>query len=113
MQWLLDLRTYRIKIHYNTTQPGHITWHGVDELLYKDMQFTMRQFRGMVYRVVHEARRILTEELLYCPETTVPVIPWVTMRDNPTNELSQWNFLQDARTRWPIPGEWWMLDRVE
>jgi hypothetical protein len=77
------------------------------------MQFTMRQFRGMVHRVVHEARRILTEELLYCPEKAVPAIPWVTMRDNPTNESSRWNFLQDARTRWPVQGERWMLDWIE
>ena len=113
MQWLLDLRTYGMKIHYNTTQPGHITWHGLDELLYQDMQFTMRQFRGMVHRVVHEARRILTEELLCCVETTVPAIPWATMRDNPTNESSRWNFLQDARTRWPVNGQRWMLDRIQ
>jgi len=24
MQWMLDLRTYGLKIHYNTTSPGHV-----------------------------------------------------------------------------------------
>jgi hypothetical protein len=66
MQWMLDLRTYGLKIHFNTTAPGHVTWHGQDELLYKNVRFTMRQFRGMVRQVVHEARRILFTQLLCC-----------------------------------------------
>jgi hypothetical protein len=28
MQWMLDLRTYGLKIHYNTTTQGHIEWIG-------------------------------------------------------------------------------------
>jgi superfamily II DNA helicase RecQ len=114
MQWLLDLRTYGMKIHYNTTRPGHVAWNGFDELLYQGDQFTMRQFRGMVHRVVHEARRILMSDLLYCREggTTVPGIPWASMRDNATNEAFRWSFLQDPRTQWPIKGQRWLLDRM-
>jgi hypothetical protein len=33
-QWMLDLQTYGLKIHYNTTSRGHVEWTG-DELLYK------------------------------------------------------------------------------
>ncbi|QGA18638.1 hypothetical protein EYB26_006323 [Talaromyces marneffei] len=58
MQWMLDLRTYGLKIHYNTTSKGHVTWQNDDELLYKDVKFTMRQFRGMVDHTVRGARRI-------------------------------------------------------
>jgi hypothetical protein len=36
MQWMLDLRTYGLKIHYNTTSRGHVEWTG-DELLYKEL----------------------------------------------------------------------------
>jgi len=28
MQWMLDLRTYGLKIHYNTTAEGSIDWVG-------------------------------------------------------------------------------------
>ena len=49
MQWMLDLRTYGLKIHYNTTSRGHVEWKGYDELLYKDMQFNMAQFRSMIH----------------------------------------------------------------
>jgi hypothetical protein len=41
MQWMLDLRTYGLKIYYNTTSRGHVEWAGSDELLYKGLQFTM------------------------------------------------------------------------
>ncbi|KAL4947032.1 hypothetical protein BDW69DRAFT_199948 [Aspergillus filifer] len=40
---LLDWRTFGLKIHYNTTAPGHVTWMGQERLLYKQMEFTMGQ----------------------------------------------------------------------
>ncbi|CAG5136910.1 uncharacterized protein ALTATR162_LOCUS4 [Alternaria atra] len=65
MQWMLDLRTYGLKIHYNTTSRGHVEWTGGDELLYKGLQFNMAQFRGMVHGLVTESRRLLMEELMF------------------------------------------------
>lgn len=59
MQWMLDLRTYGLKIHYNTTLVGHVGWKRYDELLYKDLRFTMSEFRGMVHGLVMETRRLL------------------------------------------------------
>jgi superfamily II DNA helicase RecQ len=115
MQWLLDLRTYGLKIHYNTTKPGHVAWNGHDELLYQGQQFTMRQFRGMVHLLIREARRTLISDLLHCGEgrTDVPEVPWPSMRDNATNEAVGWSFLQDQRTQWPVKGERWLLDRIQ
>jgi hypothetical protein len=65
MQWMLDLRTYRLKIHYNSTARGHVEWVGQDEMLYKDLQFNMAQFRGMVHGLATESWRLLLDELLY------------------------------------------------
>ncbi|KAL1640735.1 hypothetical protein SLS61_010230 [Didymella pomorum] len=115
MQWMLDLRTYGLKVHYNTTSRGHVEWMGKDELLYKNLHFTMAQFRGMVHGMQAEAKRILVEELLFCGEQTagqVPPIPWEQLRDNPTDERPGWNFLQDHRTRMPVDGEKWLFERV-
>jgi hypothetical protein len=88
MQWMLDLRTYGLKIHYNTTAQGHVEWVGRDELLYKDMQFTMAQFRSMVHGLAAEARRLLQEELLFGEQCSkaVPSIPWDQLRDDPSNK---------------------------
>ena len=115
MQWMLDLRTYGLKIHYNTTSRGHVEWKGYDELLYKDMQFNMAQFRSMVHGLVAESRRLLVEDVLLFDRThahEVPEIPWQSLRDNPTDGRPGWNFLQDHRSRLPVDGQMWLFDRV-
>ena len=58
------MRTYGLKIHFNITAAGHIEWKGYDELLYKDLHFTIPQFRGMVHGLVAETQRLLVEDLL-------------------------------------------------
>jgi hypothetical protein len=65
MQRMLNLQTYRLKIHYDTTARGHVEWMGQDELLYKELHFSIAQFRSIVHRLATESRRLLTEELLF------------------------------------------------
>jgi superfamily II DNA or RNA helicase len=113
MQWMLDLRTYGLKIHYNTTSRGHVEWVGQDEMLYKDLQFNMAQFRGMVHGLTTESRRLLIDELLFSSKTApVPAVPWESIRDNPTDQRPGWNFLKDHRTPMPVDGEGWLFERV-
>ena len=64
MQWMLDLRTYELKIHYNTTAEGHIDWVG-DQVLYKQVQFSMPDFRDMVHGFVERTRQSLFDDLLF------------------------------------------------
>jgi hypothetical protein len=111
MQWMLDLRTYGLKIHYNTTSRGHVEWTD-DQLLYKELHFSMAQFRSMLHGLASESRRLLTEELLFSKAAPVPAVPWESMRDNPTDKRPGWNFLKDQRTRMPVDGERWLFDRV-
>jgi hypothetical protein len=35
MQWMLDLRTYEMKAHFNTTTLGSVGWMDHDQVLYK------------------------------------------------------------------------------
>jgi hypothetical protein len=89
MQWMLDLRTYRLKIHYNTMLRSYVEWVGQDELLYKDLQFNIAQFRGMVHGLATESRRLLIDKLLFSNSRTaepIPNVPWDRLRDNPTDE---------------------------
>jgi hypothetical protein len=112
---MLDLRTYRLKIHYNTTSRGHVEWVGWDELLYKSLQFSIAQFRGMVHGLATESRRLLIDELLFGNSRAakpIPSVPWDSLRDNPTDERPGWNFLKDHRTRMPVDGESWLFQRV-
>lgn len=54
MEWMLDLRTYGLTIHYNTTASGHISWTN-DRILYKTIEFSMSQFRGMIHSLVENS----------------------------------------------------------
>lgn len=93
MQWMLDLRMYGLKVHYNSTTPGHVTWMGQDELLLKDIAFTKGDFRGFIHGLVNVTRQILREQLLLAGESTeVPAIPWDQLRDDPTQAKAGWNF---------------------
>ncbi|KAG9385482.1 RecQ Superfamily II DNA helicase [Pyrenophora tritici-repentis] len=94
MQWMLDLRTYGLKIHYNTTTRGHVEWTNGDELLYKELHFSMAQFRGMVHGLASESRRLLTEELMFGSKAAPDGI------------------LKDHRTSMPVDGERWLFERV-
>ena len=49
IQWLLDLRTYGLKIYYNSTTTGHVGWMNQDQLLYQQYNFTMGDFRGFIH----------------------------------------------------------------
>ncbi|KAL3460228.1 hypothetical protein BJX64DRAFT_290554 [Aspergillus heterothallicus] len=123
MQTLLDWRTYRLKVHYNTTAPGHVGWMGDDKLLYKDVHFTMGAFRGFVHGLVGSARELL-QEILYISTPTTPTtsksspsmdfppIPWSALYDDATQGKQGWCFLQDTRTRWPIEGQQWLIQRL-
>jgi hypothetical protein len=86
---MLDLRTYRLKIYYNSTARGHVKWVGQDEMLYKDLQFNIAQFRGMMHRLATESQRLLIDELLYSGSSATKPIPsvlWESLRDNLTNK---------------------------
>lgn len=109
---MLDLRTYGLKIRYNTTSTGNIDWVG-DQVLYRDIQFTMAEFRGMVHESVTKARRMLMEHLLFDKQgKEVPQIPWHSLRDNPIDKRPGWSLLQDQRSRLPADGWMWLFDRI-
>ncbi|KAJ5211420.1 hypothetical protein N7472_001559 [Penicillium cf. griseofulvum] len=76
IQWLLDLRSYGLKVHFNSSQPRFITWTSEDRILYKDLHFTMRDFRAFIHGLTHALQQILYEELLVCGAEALPPIPW-------------------------------------
>ena len=113
-QWLLDLRAYGLKIHYNATAPGHVSWTDGQTLGYKSLAFSMDQFRQTVHELRIAARRALFEDLLFAEEGgEVPEVPWARMYDDPVNGQVGWNFIRDQRTRWPVDGGEWLFRRIQ
>ncbi len=111
MQWMLNLRTYGLKIHYNTTSEGHIDWVG-NQILYKSIQFSMSEFRGMIHGLVGESRRMLMKDLIFEDDgSNTPRIPWQSLRDNPIENTRGWNFIQDVRNQL-VDEQGWLFDRI-
>ncbi|CAG8367280.1 unnamed protein product [Penicillium salamii] len=77
---------------------------GQDQLCYKELSFTMGQFKGFVHQLVNDTRRVLLKELMFADDIAVPPIPWTAMYDDPTQAGPKWSFLQDRRTSWPVDG---------
>ncbi|KAH1303883.1 hypothetical protein KXX47_008497, partial [Aspergillus fumigatus] len=99
MQTLLDWRTYGLRVHYNSTTPGHIMWQGTDKLLYKELCFTMGDFRGFIHGLVKTTRELLDQLLLCAADQLPPAIPWGWLYDNPVEGKAGWSFR-------------WLIDRV-
>jgi superfamily II DNA or RNA helicase len=107
---MVVLRAHGFSIHFDRTAEGRVNWKDRNTLLYENMEFTMGQFRSTAHGLVAEALGLLTDGLLY---GELPAVPWQSMCDNPVNQTPGWSFLKDRRTRWPVDGRTWMLDRVE
>jgi len=113
MQWMLDLRTYGLKIHYNTTTEGCIDWVG-EQIVYKNIQFIMAELRKMVEELTMKSRQMLFEKLMFVEnEQDAPMIPWSALRDNPVNQEQGWNFIRDERNPWLVDGSRWLQDRIQ
>ena len=112
-QWILDLRTYGMKVSFSTTQPGHIGWVGPDRLLYKQLSFTTGELRSWVHGLVHTIQNLLSSDLLLLSTTTdIPPVPWASLADDPSEGKPGWSFLQDSRTKWPVRGDQWLINRL-
>jgi hypothetical protein len=113
MQWMLDLRTYGMKVHLNTTTLGTVGWMNHDQILYKQFQFTIEQFRGFIHSLVVATRDLLVNRLMFDQEgSEIPLIPWTKLFDDPSEGGVGWSFLKDQRTPWPVDGSRWLIDRV-
>jgi hypothetical protein len=112
--WMYELRAYGMQIARTTTSEGAVEWDG-ERLLYKDIQFTMTEFRAFIHGLHHEVRTILERDLL-CSRTIYDEIPRVVLaalRDNPRESLSGWCFLRDGRNHFPVDGDAWLYQQVQ
>lgn len=113
LQWMLDLRAYGLKIDFETTRAGHVDWVD-DQILYKDIAFTMPLFRFMIHQLITTARGHLLVELMFDPSPeSLPLIPWTELRDDVVNNEVGWSCLQDPRSPWPVEGDHWLFERIQ
>ncbi|KAH6702795.1 hypothetical protein BKA61DRAFT_704075 [Leptodontidium sp. MPI-SDFR-AT-0119] len=119
MQWLYRSRSYGFKIRYTTTAEGKIQWIG-DDVLYPKIRFSMSQFRGMIYRLVGEAREELFKKLMIVrvgadqkvDMKQVPPIHCDRIVDQPSETRVRWSFLDDERNQFAACKQWWLYERM-
>ena len=113
MQWMLDLRAYGMKVDFNTTSDGHVGWKDGDVLQYKDIHFSMADFRGMAEQLQISTRKKLLSVMFATDESEMPAVPWTELFDDPSNASVGWSFIDDTRTRWPVDGKEWLFQRIQ
>jgi hypothetical protein len=112
MQWMLDLRTYGLKVHYETTSEGEVEWIS-DELLYKAVRFKMPEFRSFVHGLVEEVERLVYQDLLFDQQrTNTPPVRIEALQDDPNNSVPGWNFLQDPRNKHIFHTQDWLIKHI-
>jgi superfamily II DNA helicase RecQ len=112
MQWMLDLRTYGLKVHFETTSEGEVEWID-DELLYKAIRFTMPEFRSFVHGLVNDVERLVYQDLLFDERrTNTPPVRIEALQDDPSNSVPGWNFLQDPRNKHIFHTQDWLINHI-
>ena len=107
MQWMLNLRTYDFKIQFNIIFENHVDWIK-NEIVYKQIQFNMSNFREIFHDFMTRNKRLLFEKLLFnVVEFNFDVefffkIFWSRFRNNFVDEQNEWNFFQNLRNDWNI-----------
>lgn len=83
---MLNLRSYGMKIVFNTIQDDRMKWND-DLILYREIQFIMVEFRTWVHGLLHEAQALCVNELLLQRTTRAPIpgVDWNGLRDDSSN----------------------------
>ncbi|KAG2420420.1 hypothetical protein HFD88_000032 [Aspergillus terreus] len=71
--------------------------HGTNELLYKELRFTIGDFRGFIYGLVETTRELLDQLLLGAADQPPPAILWGRLYDNPVKGKAGWSFICNSR----------------
>ncbi len=111
MQWMMNLRTYELKIHFNIISDDHIDWVN-DQILYKSIQFSMSDFRDMIHELMRESHCMLMKDLMFKDvELDSFWIAWWLLRDNSIENTWDWNFIQNVHNQL-IDAQSWLFDQI-
>jgi superfamily II DNA helicase RecQ len=114
MDWMLETRTYGMKIRFTTTAGGVIDWIG-DQVIFRRIRFTMAELSGFMHAVLQEARSTMAE-LAMCGDEGIhalPAIAWDDVYDDNSNDAVGYTFIKDDRnTPWVEKGKGYIKKRL-
>lgn len=110
MDWILDTRTYGMRIRFTMPGGGSIDWQG-EYIIHQRIRFSMGQLSDMLHTVTSEARGLLAPLAMVDGEA-FPTIPWAQIQDDHSEERVGYSFLTDDRNTWVQQGEHWVFSRI-
>jgi hypothetical protein len=114
MDWMLETRTYGMKIRFTTTAGGVIDWIG-DQVIFRRIRFTMTELSGFMHAVLQEARNTMAQ-LTMCGDKGIqalPTIAWDDVYDDNSNDAVGYTFLKDDRNApWVEKGKGYIKRRL-
>lgn len=109
MDWILETRTYGMKIRFTTTAGGTIDWIN-DQVIFRRMRLTMTELSEFMHSVLHEARQMMNELTMVRSDSSeasiLPTIVWDDVYDDNSNDQVGYTFIKDDRNRsWVADGK--------
>ena len=87
MQWILDLRSSRMKNSFNIALAGRVSWHDSDSLEYKAVKLNMVEVRDRVGTLCQDPRRVLLEDPMFEADAKdAPAVPRMDLYDDTSND---------------------------
>lgn len=80
MSWIIDTRSYGMKVRYTTPGSKSINWQG-DKIIHNKVRVSMGQLADMMHNIVLEARRTMGALTIVGECKALPAIPWSKMED--------------------------------
>ena len=76
-------------VYINTPAENYIEWKSGNKLLYKQIYFTIDNFRGFVYRLVYQIRVQLVDQLIIYTDYPVSIILWNALYNDIIQNISR------------------------
>ncbi|PON20110.1 hypothetical protein TGAM01_v211033 [Trichoderma gamsii] len=116
MNWIINTRTYGLKIRYTTPGGESIDWRG-DEIIHGKVRLRMNQLSDMLHNLLEDARRKMATLTMVDDAESIrealPRIPWSRIEDRHGEGDLDYSFLRNPENEWWVqPGSGWVKGRI-
>lgn len=116
MNWIINTRSYGLKIRYTTPGEESIDWRG-DEIAHGKVRLRMDQLSDMLHNLLEDARRKMATLTLVDDAESIrealPRIPWSRIEDRHGESDLEYSFLRNPENEWWVqPGSGWVKEQI-